>query len=169
MKSLFLSLIAVLSSSSASAAELKEGDSAPVFSTKTHEGKPFDLASRKGHWTVLYFYPKAQTPGCTKQACAFRDSIKLIRDLDAEVYGVSSDDVEEQAAFHKAERLNFTLLADADLKIISMYGTKMPVVNMAKRWTFVIDPQLKIRAIDKDVDPVLDAKKVAALISKLKS
>ena len=64
-------------------AELKANDLAPTFKTQTHEGKEFDLQSRKNMWTVLYFYPKAETPGCTKQACAFRDSIKKIRDQGA--------------------------------------------------------------------------------------
>ncbi len=152
----------------ANAAELKVGDSAPLFSTQTHEGKSFELASRRGKWTVLYFYPKAQTPGCTKQACAFRDSIDVIRKLDAEVYGVSSDTVQDQAKFHKHEHLNFPLLADADLKIISAYGTKLPGLNFSRRWTFIIDPELKVRSIDHDVDPVLDAKKTADQISAFK-
>ncbi len=66
---------------SAGAAELKPGDNAPTFSGRTQDGQSFDLASRKGQWTVLYFYPKADTPGCTKQACTFRDNIKQITDL----------------------------------------------------------------------------------------
>ena len=150
------------------AAELKVNDSAPLFKIKTHENAEFDLSARKGQWTVLYFYPKAETPGCTKQACAFRDSIKKIRDQGADVYGVSADSVEAQAKFHTHHNLNFTLLADKEGKVISLYGTKMPVVGMSKRWTFVIDPELKIRAIDKEVDPAKDAEKVAAMISQLK-
>lgn len=148
--------------------ELKSGDSAPLFKVKTHEGKDFDLADRQGKWTVLYFYPKADTPGCTKQACAFRDSVNLIRDQDAEVFGVSSDTVESQSKFHKKYRLNFTLLCDADLNIIKLYGTKMPLLNISKRWTFIVDPSLKIRAIDREIDPVKDAAKVALMIGKLK-
>ncbi len=93
-------------------AELKLKDSAPTFIVKTHEGKNFDLSSRKGKWTVLYFYPKADTPGCTQQACAFRDSINVIRDQGADVFGVSVDTVSDQAAFHKKHHLNFVLLAD---------------------------------------------------------
>jgi len=152
----------------AHAAELKVGDPAPEFSTKTHDGASFELASRKGKWTVLYFYPKAGTPGCTKQACAFRDNIEKIRKLDAEVYGISTDSIEAQSKFHTAQHLNFTLLADPDLKIVSLYGAKMPILSLSKRWTFIIDPTLKIRRIDRDVDPVADANKVALAIEEMK-
>ncbi|HVJ65109.1 MAG TPA: peroxiredoxin [Bdellovibrionota bacterium] len=144
------------------------GDAAPVFQLKTHENQDFDLAKRKGQWTVLYFYPKSGTPGCTKQACAFRDNIKKVRDQGAEVYGISTDSVESQAKFHKEHALNFTILADADAKVTSAYGAKMPVVKVSKRWTFIVDPELKIRAIEKDVDPVLDAERVAKTLASLK-
>ncbi len=153
----------------AQAAELKINDQAPTFKEKTETGSEFDLSQRKGQWTVLYFYPKSETPGCTKQACAFRDSIQKIRDLGADVFGVSADTVADQAKFHKNHQLNFTLLADADMSIIKQYGTKMDGKDLSQRWTFVIDPQLKIRAIDKDVDPVKDADKVAEMITKLKA
>ncbi len=152
---------------SASAIELKPNDPAPPFIVKTQQGKSFDLASRKGKWTVLYFYPKAGTPGCTKQACAFRDSIAKIRALGAEVYGISSDTVEDQAAFHKQHHLNFDLLADPDATVVKLYAADRLVLKFAKRWTYIIDPDLKIRNIMKEVDPVLDADRVANEISKL--
>lgn len=152
----------------ASGAELKVLDPAPPFTARTQEGKEFDLNSRKGQWTVLYFYPKAGTPGCTKQACAFRDNIEKIRAEGAEVYGISSDTVDEQAAFYKKHHLNFTLLADPESKIITMYGTKLPLMKMSRRWTFILDPELKIREIAKDVDPVLDSERIAAKIAALK-
>ena len=149
--------------------ELKASDSAPLFKAKIQNGIDFDMSSRKGSWTVLYFYPKAGTPGCTKQACAFRDSIDKIRKQGAEVYGVSSDSVEDQAKFHKEHHLNFSLVADQDGKILDLYGTMMPSKKMSQRWTFIIDPELKIREIEKDVDPALDSEKVASLLSKLKA
>lgn len=161
--------IFTLMSFSARAESPKVGDPAPLFKTFTHEGKEFDLASRKGKWTVLYFYPKAGTPGCTKQACAFRDSIEVIRKEGAEVYGISSDSVKAQAKFHEEHHLNFTLLADEKAKVIRQYGTKIMAVNFSKRWTFIIDPELKIRAIDKDVDPVKDPEKVQKEIQRLKA
>lgn len=150
------------------AAELKTMDKAPIFKTKTHEGKDFDLGSRKSKWTVLYFYPKAETPGCTKQACAFRDNIDRIREQGADVYGISTDTVEAQKAFHAKHSLNFTLLADPEAKIVEQYGTKMTALKMSKRWTFIIDPELRIRHIGRDVDPVLDSEKVAAQIMAFK-
>lgn len=148
-------------------ADLKVGDLAPIFTVKTHQNADFDLNSRKGKWTVLYFYPKAGTPGCTKQACAFRDSIKKIRDLGAEVYGISTDTVSDQAAFHEKHHLNFDLLADSDAKVTELYGSKMPLVSVSKRWTFIIDPNLKIKALLKNVDPAMDSATVAAELNRL--
>ena len=149
-------------------ADLKVNDPAPVFTTQAYDKSNFDLNSRKGKWTVLYFYPKANTPGCTKQACAFRDSISKIREQDADVFGISADTVEAQAGFHKEHHLNFTLLADPDARIIKLYGAKKALLTMANRWTFILDPDLKIKNIMRDVDPVLDAERVAKEISLLK-
>jgi len=154
---------------SAGASDLKLGDPAPGLKLQTDEGASFDLQSRKGQWTVLYFYPKADTPGCTKQACAFRDNISQIRKLGADIFGVSADGVEALKKFKKNHSLNFTLLADPELRAIKSYGTKMPAVNISKRWTFIIGPDLRIRAIEKDVDPVLDAKRVAETLQKLQA
>ncbi|MEK6555067.1 MAG: peroxiredoxin [Bdellovibrionota bacterium] len=145
------------------------GGKAPDFVAKTHEGQDFKLADRAGQWTVLYFYPKAETPGCTKQACAFRDSIKVIRALNADVFGISADTVKEQAAFHKNHNLTFTLIADPDAKIIEQYGVKMPMMKMAKRSTFILDPDLKIAKIFVGVDPVKDAGNVAKELKKLQA
>lgn len=169
MKKYFVLIAFVLMGKMALAtAELKVNDLAPVFTAITHTGSAFDLNSRKGKWTVLYFYPKAGTPGCTAQACAFRDSIGKIRLLDAEVYGISADSVAEQAAFHKQHNLNFMLLADPDDKIVNLYGAKMPLVKFSKRWTFIVGPDLKIKNVMKDVDPVLDSARVAKEITELK-
>lgn len=167
MKTLACALF-IFMSSIATAANLSVNDAAPVFATQNQAGFPFDLNSRRGKWTVLYFYPKAGTPGCTKQACAFRDSIKKIRDQGAEVYGVSGDSIKELFEFHKEHNLNFDLLSDPKAKILESYGTKMFGLNISKRWTFILDPKLVIRSIDKDVDPVLDADKVAKKIAELK-
>ncbi len=145
------------------------GKAAPLFKTKDHRGADFDLAKRGGHWTVLYFYPKAETPGCTKQACAFRDKIQVIRKLGAEVYGISTDDVAKQADFHRNHKLNFDLLADPDAKVAEAYGTKMPLVKISKRRTFVIDPSLVVRAVDVDVDPAADPDRVATQVGKLQA
>jgi peroxiredoxin Q/BCP len=152
----------------AGAVELKPGDAAPLFTATAHDGATFDLAQRKGQWTVLYFYPKAGTPGCTKQADGFRDGIAVIREQGADVFGISTDTVESQAQFHKDENLSFTLLADPEGTVTEMYGAKMPVLTVARRWTFIIDPALTIRHVDRDVEPASDAQRVAAEIGRLR-
>lgn len=163
---LFLSWLPLVASADA----LTVGQPAPLFQLKAQDGSEVSLMSRRDKgWTVLYFYPKAGTPGCTKQACAFRDAIKAVRDRNAEVYGISTDEVADLQAFHQQHRLNFTLLSDPDAKVTEAYGVKMPVLNMAKRWTFVIDPSLTIRQIDDDVDPALDAQRVAETLMRLQA
>lgn len=152
----------------ASADELQLGQAIAEFKLPTHEGKEFSLTSRQGvGWTILYFYPKAGTPGCTVQACAFRDAIAPIRQLNAEVYGISTDSVASLRDFHEKHKLNFTLLADSDGKVTDYFGVKVPLLPVAKRWTFIIDPQLQLRQIDDDVDPALDAKRVAESLQRL--
>jgi peroxiredoxin Q/BCP len=168
-KTLVVAALMMVLFGSALAADLKTGDPAPGVRLKADDGTDFDLKSRKGQWTVLYFYPKADTPGCTKQACAFRDNISQIRQLGAQVYGVSADAVESVRNFKKKYNLNFTLLADPKLEAINAYGTKMSVTGMSRRWTFVIGPDLRVHAIDRDVDPVLDAEQTATKLKNLQA
>lgn len=154
---------------SSAQAELKVGDPAPEFQLKSQDGKSIKLRDRAGKWTVLYFYPKADTPGCTKQACMYRDSLQSIRSLNAEVFGVSADTPKELLDFKNKYHLNFTLLADPEGKMIESYGAKAPLMKIAKRWTFIIDPRLRIQYIDQSVDPVKDAENVAKVISSLQN
>ncbi len=158
-------IFALILSFSIFSADLKINDPAPTFVLKTHEGMDFNLESQKGKWTVLYFYPKAGTPGCTKEAQSFRDNLK---NLGANVFGISIDSVKDQADFHQAQKLNFTLLADEKGEVTQKYGSKMPIINMSKRWTFVIDPDLIIKDISHDVDPATDSLRVAKIIEELK-
>jgi thioredoxin-dependent peroxiredoxin len=156
--------------SSVQAEALHIGEAAPQFQLQTQDGSQISLASRQGKgWTVLYFYPKAGTPGCTTQACAFRDSIQTIRNQNAEVYGISTDKVQSLQDFHQKHKLSFDLLSDPDAKVTEAYGVKMPVLSIAKRWTFIIDPTLVIRQIDDDVDPALDARRVAETLKRLQA
>ena len=165
-----ISILSMTAVSVAHAEPLKVGSSAPLFSLKDQDGKDVQLSERKNKgWSVLYFYPKAGTPGCTTQACAFRDSVSVIRKEGAEVFGISSDEVTKLAAFHKEHKLTFLLLSDPNSKTISEYGVKMPIVGMAKRWTFIVDPELKIRYINDKVDPALDAKLVSDTLKMLKA
>lgn len=144
------------------------GSPAPAFQLRTTEGADFTLDSRKGKWTVLYFYPKDDTPGCTRQACAFRDSIQVIRKQGAEVYGISQDTVESHKQFTSKHQLNFPLLADVGGQVAKRYGAD-GFAGFSKRWTFIIDPQLKVRWVQKNVDPALNAKEVAEQLSGLQA
>jgi peroxiredoxin Q/BCP len=163
-------LVAGLLSGPVYAETVLVGQSAPLFTLYDHDGSQFSLQDRRNQgWTVLYFYPKAGTPGCTAQACAFRDAIKLIRDQNAEVYGISTDDVGDLKAFHQEHKLTFILLSDLDATVTGLYGAKMPVLDFAKRWTFILDPELTIRQIETDVDPVLDAVRVAKALRHFQS
>ncbi len=148
--------------------ELKAGDPAPLFVVKDHEGKIFDLNSRKGKWTILYFFPKAGTPGCTQQALAFKEDIGTIQDMGAQVFGISTDTVEDQAKFYKELHLNFTLLADSNSQVTKLYGSKMPFLNYSKRWSYIIDPELNLRYIEKDVEAKEDAKRLLTKLKELK-
>lgn len=161
-------LLAPFAAAQGAPAPLQPEDPAPLFAAADDAGKTFSLESRRGSWTVLYFYPKSGTPGCTKQACAFRDGIDAVRKTGAEVYGISRDSVKRQRAFKAKHRLPFTLLADADGKVIKAYGAG-GLMGFSKRWTFLIDPELKIRWVEKDVDPALDAQRVAAELTRLQS
>lgn len=162
--------LATLSWTNGARAEVKEGAAAPTFKLKNQDGKDFDLASRKGKgWTVLYFYPKADSPGCTEQACAFRDTIKRITARNAELFGISADDQPTQKAFHEKHKLIFDLLSDADLKVIEAYGIKIPVIGISKRWTFILDPELKVRSIEPNVDPAFDAEWTAETLDELQN
>jgi peroxiredoxin Q/BCP len=144
------------------------GQSAPAFELKAQNGKQISLAARQGKgWTVLYFYPKAGTPGCTQQACAFRDAIQTIREHNAEVYGISTDQVRRLQDFHQKHKLTFDLLSDPDAKVTEAYGVKMPLLPLAKRWTFIIDPALIVRHIEDEVDPALDAQRVVETLVDL--
>lgn len=138
---------------------LKVGDQAPAIHTETDTGEVFDLAAHKGETIILYFYPRADTPGCTVEACEFRDSSPKITKKGALVVGVSPDTVKDQAKFKTKFGLPFILLADADKKVSeaydvikekNMYGKK--VMGVA-RTTFIIGPDGKIQKIFEKVKP----------------
>jgi len=150
---------------------LKEGDPAPPISLLTDAGLPFDLSSLKGRNVVLYFYPKADTPGCTKEACAFRDDSPKFSKVNTVVVGVSPDKTTAQAKFKEKFGLPFTLLADTDHKAAedygvwkekNMYGRKYMGVERA---TFVIDPEGKIKKVFPKVSVDGHAEEVLAAVS----
>ena len=151
--------------------ELKEGDAAPAISLDTDSGEPFKLSSLKGQNVVLYFYPKADTPGCTKESCEFRDTSKKFTKANTVIVGVSPDPTKAQAKFKEKFDLPFVLLADVDHKTCedygvwkekSMYGKKYMGVE---RTTFVIDPKGKIKKIFPKVKVEGHAEEVLAAIA----
>jgi peroxiredoxin Q/BCP len=155
--------------SKAASGDLKVGQKAPDFTVLNDEGQKVKLSDFKGKKVVLYFYPKDDTPGCTKEACAFRDGIDEIKAHGAVVIGVSADAVESHKKFKKKFDLNFPLLADTDKKIVEAYGTWKEKSMYGKKYmgiertTFVIDEQGKISRIfpkvkvDEHYDEVLEA------------
>jgi peroxiredoxin Q/BCP len=153
------------------AQELAAGDKAPAFSLKDQGGKVVTLQGLKGKQVVLYFYPKDDTPGCTKEACEFRDSIGPFRKAGAVVLGVSLDGEESHRKFIARYALPFPLLSDLDASVSKAYGVyKEKNMYGKKYWgiersTFVIDPAGKVKAVfrkvkvDGHVDEVLEALK----------
>jgi thioredoxin-dependent peroxiredoxin len=151
--------------------QLKEGDPAPPISLDTDSGQPFELSSLRGQNVVLYFYPKADTPGCTKEACAFRDNSTKFSKANTVIVGVSPDASKAQAKFKDKFDLPFTLLADKDHKTAedygvwgekSMYGRKYMGVERA---TFIIDPKGVIKKIFPKVKVDGHAEEVLAAIA----
>jgi len=150
-----------------SGAELKPGMPAPSFSAKDQEGRTISLSDYQGKaMVVLYFYPKDDTPGCTKEACSLRDGFKDIQAAGAVILGVSAQDVKSHAAFAKEYNLPFSLLADPACVIIDAYGVRMPVLGIAKRVTFIIGKDGVIRDILRDVKTAEHDRQVLALIKK---
>ena len=122
--------------------DLAIGAPAPEFELSDQTGQLHSLEDYRDQWVVLYFYPKDGTPGCTIEACEFRDNIFEFRKIDAQILGVSFDDVESHRKFAENHELPFPLLADTDGNAAEAYGvkTKMLGMTVAKRQTFLIDP-----------------------------
>jgi peroxiredoxin Q/BCP len=132
------------------------GQPAPGFKLQDQDGKWHSLSDYKGKWVAIYFYPKDDTPGCTTQACSFRDNIFAYNKEGAVILGVSVDDVASHKKFAEKHGLPFALLADADKSVAKSYGvlkTYMGVMEMARRDTFLVDPQGRIARHYESVDP----------------
>jgi thioredoxin-dependent peroxiredoxin len=132
------------------------GTPAPAFRLQDQAAAWHDSSEYRGQWLVLYFYPKDDTPGCTTQACEFRDNIFAFRKLGATVVGISVDDVASHKAFAQEHSLPFTLLADPTKKTAESYGvlhSVMGLMEIAARETFIIDPQGRIAKHYSSVDP----------------
>ena len=127
----------------------KIGQAAPSFSLPDQDGKMHTLAEYKGKWLVLYFYPKDDTPYCTKEACAFRDDFSKIRAAGANILGVSLDSTASHAQFAKKNKLPFPLLSDTNGSVTGEYGVleNLILFKVAKRYTFLIDPNGNIAKV----------------------
>ena len=143
-------------------------DKAPNFSLPDQKNKKHTLSDYRGTWVLLYFYPKDDTPGCTKEACEMRDNFSAFEKSNAMVFGVSADSAERHAAFAKKYELDFFLLSDQDKKIIKLYGAWAKKKFMGreymgiKRMSFLIDPKGVIRKIYDPVKPGLHAEEALA-------
>jgi peroxiredoxin Q/BCP len=148
---------------------IEVGAPAPEFELPDQDGQLHSLEDYRDQWVVLYFYPKDETPGCTTEACGFRDNIFAFRKLNAQILGVSLDDVESHKKFSENHGLPFPLLADIEGKAADAYGvkTKMMGWTVAKRQTFIIDPQGKVAQHYEKVDPDEHAAQVLAELEAL--
>lgn len=150
--------------------KLAEGDKAPAFTAATNGGGSLSLAELKGKNVILYFYPKDDTPGCTKEACAFRDQYAAFKKCGAVVLGVSVDPVKAHDKFVEKYKLPFTLLADVDKKIVEAYGVWGQKTFMGRKYlgvhrvTFLIGPDGKIKKIWPKVKPEEHAAEVLAAL-----
>ncbi len=145
------------------------GEQAPDFELPDQEGQLHSLEDYLDSWVVLYFYPKDETPGCTTEACGFRDDIFAFRKLNAQIIGVSLDDTESHSRFAETHGLPFPLLADTDGTVAETYGvrTRLFGMPMAKRETFVIDPEGMLVRHYEDVDPDTHSAEVLADLEEL--
>jgi peroxiredoxin Q/BCP len=131
------------------------GQPAPAFKLQDQDGKWHSLADYKGKWVAIYFYPKDDTPGCTTQACSFRDNVFAYNKEGAVILGISVDDVASHKAFAAKHGLPFALLADADKSVAKTYGVlrNYGVMEVARRDTFLVDPQGRVAKHYESVKP----------------
>jgi len=146
------------------------GDTAPEFNAQTDSGEPISLSEFRGKNIVLYFYPKADTPGCTTEACNFRDDFSAYEKKDVVILGVSPDTVKKQANFKQKFELPFTLIADEGHAISDRYGVWGPKKFMGKeyegvhRTTFLINQKGKISQIFEKVKPGIHSAEILAAL-----
>ncbi|MFN3330155.1 MAG: thioredoxin-dependent thiol peroxidase [Acidobacteria bacterium] len=145
---------------------LREGDFAPDFTAKNQDGKEIKLSDFRGRKVVLYFYPKDDTPGCTKEACSFRDAFEVYAEKGIVILGVSTDDERSHKKFRTKYNLPFDLIADTDKSIVTAYGVYVEKSLYGKKYmgvertTFLINEEGKIEKIFKKVKPEGHAEEV---------
>ena len=167
----FAAIIAALSFTSVGIADDQPiiGSPAPEFELPDQTGQLHSLEDYRNQWVVLYFYPKDETPGCTTEACEFRDNIFAFRDLNAQILGVSLDDVESHKEFAENYSLPFPLLADTEGTTSTAYGVKTRMFGMtvAKRQTFIIGPDGTVAKHYEKVKPAEHSEQVLADLKEL--
>jgi len=166
-----LTLVVMMLFSVAGTAGITEGGAAPDFTLVDQYTKTHKLSDYRGKWVVLYFYPKDDTPGCTTEACNFRDDIFRIRQLHAEVLGISVDSPESHAKFAEKHGLPFPLLADVDGMVAKDYGAlwSLGPIKVARRHSFIIDTEGQIVKIYRDVHSDTHSNEVIRDLEKLQS
>ncbi len=148
---------------------------APAFSLLDQDGKKRSLKEFRGKWVLLYFYPKDDTPGCTKEACAIRDGFPFFEKLDTVVLGVSTDSVKSHKKFIEKYKLPFTLLSDESKEVVELYGVWGKKKFMGREYTgtfrksLLIDPKGRIAKIYDEVKPAVHADEVLADLKALRS
>lgn len=147
------------------------GQPAPDFQLPDQAGKLHALTDYRGRWVVLYFYPKDDTPGCTQEACTFRDDLHRLTALGAAVIGISVDDSASHAEFARKYHLPFPLLADKNGKVADNYGALMNLglVKFARRYTFLIDPEGKLARHYLKVDTSRHSQEIIDELTRLKA
>ena len=141
------------------------GDKAPAFSLEDQSGKTVKLSDFKGKQVVLYFYPKDDTPGCTKEACAFRDSFDKLGKAGVTIFGVSRDDEASHKAFRDKYKLPFVMVADTSKT--AQHAYHVPGLIVTSRVSFLVGPDGKIARVWPKVDPVVHANEVLAAVTSL--
>jgi len=150
--------------------KVKVGDSAPDFEGPSSDGTRLGLKDFVGKKNVvLYFYPKDDTPGCTKEACGFRDNLDSVRKMGAEVIGVSLDSVESHKKFASKYKLPFPLISDKDKRVAEAYGVLRETGTSTNRVTFIIDKTGKIARIFPKVDVTKHTEEVVEALKALPS
>lgn len=159
-------LAALLFRMATRSARLQEGQLAPDFALPDQTGQMRRLADFRGHWLVLYFYPRDDTPHCTKEACGFRDEMAALTDTGIRVAGVSTDPVPSHASFAAKFSLPFPLLSDLQGDTARRYGTliNLGLLKLARRQTFLISPEGRIVRIWRRVSPAHHAQELLAAV-----
>lgn len=155
-------------------ANLKVGSKAPAFKLPDQDGKEHSLSDYKGKWVLLYFYPKDDTPGCTKEACAIRDDFNNFEKIKAVVLGASCDSVKSHKKFQEKYQIPFTLLSDEGKTLVQAYGVWAEKKFMGRKYmgilrsSFLINPEGKIAKVYEGVKPADHAAEVLADLKSLR-